>query len=207
MKLPSLYPALCIVGFALPTVLCAQAPSAPRPSTELAAETQAESNDEALNDLLGRRDRLAAREAELAAAFQPASPEQLARLSELESEIDLTPEQSAWMKSYLEYFADFIPSRKLAPPPLPADATPYVRIAKVAAEVRVLAAPGADIELTRLPAGGEVLQLAIIPSLSSAMVMLADGRLGFLQAFTLDAYDPASDRGPASSAFGTEVSK
>lgn len=207
MKLPSLYPALCVVGVVLPTVLYAQAPSAPQPSNEPAMETQAATADETLNEILVRRYRLAAREAELAVAFQSASPEQLARLAELEGESDLTPEQTAWMKSYLEYFAEFIPSRTLAPPQLPADATPYVRIAKVAAEVRVLAAPGGEIELTRLPAGGEVLQLAIIPSLSSAMVMLADGRLGFLQAFTLDAYDPASDRGPASSAFRTEVSK
>lgn len=207
MKLPSLYAALCVAGFVLPTIVHGQAPSAPRSATDPTLATDPATPGGTMDDLLARRDSLALREAELAATFQPASPEQIARLAALESESDLTPEQSAWMKNYLEYFASYIPSTTLAPPPLPADTTPYVRIAKVAAEVRVLAAPQGDIELTRLPAGGEILQLAIIPSLSSAMVMLADGRLGFLQAFTLDAYDPASDPGPASSAFRAEVSR
>lgn len=197
MTLPSLPSAFCLACLVVPSGLWAQAPEppAPAPSVEPAVMGRG------IEDLLARRQSLAAREADLADAFKPATPEQLARLAALENESDLTPEQRAWMKDYLAYFADFIPKQTLAPPPLPADTTPYVRIAKVATEARILTTPDGDVEMTRLPAGGEILQLAIIPSLSSAMVMLSDGRLGFLQSFVLDAYDPSSDPGPAAAAF------
>lgn len=199
MMLPSLRSAFCLACPVVPSGLWAQAPEppaqAPAPSVEPAV------TGSGIEDLLARRQSLAAREADLANAFKPATPEQLARLAELESDSDLTPEQRAWMKDYLAYFADFIPKQRLAPPPLPADTTPYVRIAKVTTEARILTTPDGDVEMTRLPASGEILQLAIIPSLSSAMVMLSDGRLGFLQSFVLDAYDPSSDPGPAAAAF------
>lgn len=202
MTLPSLPPLFCLSCLLVPSWLWAQAPEAPAtPSQAQNVMQSLAAGGSDLEDLLARRQSLAAREAELADAFKPAAPEQLARLAALESDSDLTPEQRAWMKDYLAYFADFIQKQTALPPPLPADTTPHVRIAKVATEARILATPDGDIEMARLPEGGEILQLAIIPSLSSAMVMLADGRLGFLQSFTLNAYDPSSDSGPSSSAF------